>query len=522
MDPKLLEIRRRLLDDFAYYAPAALKIRTKAGEVVPFQFNAAQKRLSDAVNQQYESEKRVRVIILKARQMGLSTYVGGRLYFRVSQRQAKKAIVVTHHADSTRALFDMTKRFHDQCPEALRPSTRYSSRRELQFDRLDSGYTVATAGGDAIGRGETFTHAHLSELGFWPRSSAAENFNGLMQAIPNTADTEIYIESTGNGVSGLFYDTWHGAVRGENGFVPVFLPWFIDRGYREAVPAGFERTPEEKELVKLFKLNNGQLMFRRRKIAQNGLELFQQEYPATADEAFLTTGRPVFHPGRIAEMLRSAREPVARLALEGARWETHPRGELACFLPHDPAETYYIGADVGMGVQRDWSVAQVFDSAGRQAAVFRAQVDPDYFATVLYHLGKFFNEAKIVPESNNHGILTCVRLAKDLGYPNVYQEVIYDKIMDTETVRIGFSTNVKSKPLVIDKLRAKVRDSEIEVYDRTTLEEMRSFVVTETGSMESERGCHDDTVMALALCNHINEGVFTPIRNDEGWYVKTE
>jgi hypothetical protein len=146
-----------------------LKIRTKDLQVVPFKINTAQRQLLEAIRRQEAAIGRCRVIILKARQMGLSTVVGGRMFWRASQNQNRKALVVTHKAESTRALFDMTRRYYDQCPEALKPSTRYSSRKELVFDLLDSGYMVATAGGDGIARGETITDAHLSELAFWPK-----------------------------------------------------------------------------------------------------------------------------------------------------------------------------------------------------------------------------------------------------------------------------------------------------------------------------------------------------------------
>ena len=153
------------------------------------------------------------MIILKARQQGLSTYTGGYLYHAVSQQPARKAMVITHHADSTRALFDMTKRYHENCPEILRPHTKYSSRRELSFDVLSSSFVVATAGGDSVGRGETLTHLHASELAFWPKSTAADIWNGLLQAVPNAKGTAVFVESTANGVSGIFYDLWRGAVR---------------------------------------------------------------------------------------------------------------------------------------------------------------------------------------------------------------------------------------------------------------------------------------------------------------------
>ena len=146
MDKKLQKVRKRLFEEFPFYAKSALRIRTKAGDVAPLKLNQAQQILDKAVQQQIQTDGKVRVIILKARQQGLSTYVGGYLYYAVSQQKARKAMVITHHADSTRALFDMTKRYHEHCPDILKPHTKYSSRRELSFDILDSSYVVATAG----------------------------------------------------------------------------------------------------------------------------------------------------------------------------------------------------------------------------------------------------------------------------------------------------------------------------------------------------------------------------------------
>lgn len=148
MDKRLKQVRKKLYSDFPYYAKAALRIRTKAGQIEPLLLNPAQTILDDAVSAQMEAEGKIRIIILKARQQGLSTYTGGYLYFSVSQQKARKAMVITHHADSTRALFDMTKRYHENCPEALKPHTKYSSRKEISFDVLDSSFVVATAGGD--------------------------------------------------------------------------------------------------------------------------------------------------------------------------------------------------------------------------------------------------------------------------------------------------------------------------------------------------------------------------------------
>jgi len=521
MDSKLKAVRHRLLTDFPFYSKSALKIRTKTGEIAPLKLNPAQKLLQNAIDKQMASEGKIRVIILKARQQGLSTYTGGYLYFSVSQQKARKAMVITHHADSTRALFDLTKRYHENCPEILKPHTKYSSRRELSFDVLDSSYVVATAGGEAVGRGETLSHVHASELAFWPKSTAEDIWNGLAQAVPNNKGTAIFIESTANGVSGIFYDLWKGAVEGKNGYIPVFIPWFTDPEYRETVPKNFERTPEEEDLVKKYNLDDEQLMFRRRKIAQNGLDLWNQEYPDTPETAFLTTGRPVFNPAQLQDCLKDARDIHQKLALEGDEWVEHHRGELQTYYPHDAGERYTIAADVAMGIRDgDYSVAQVLDSKKRQVAVWRGHVHPDYFSEVLRELGNYYNEAFIIVENNSHGILTCTRLGKDFAYPNFYFETSVDKLTEKETIKLGFTTTAKTKPLVIDQLRAAMREGEIELNDKTTIREMLTYIVSPSGAMEAEQGCFDDCVMSLALANHVHEGAWEPVETPNELFIE--
>jgi hypothetical protein len=430
-------------------------------------------------------------------------------------------MVITHHADSTRALFDMTKRFHEHCPDILKPHTKYSSRRELSFDVLDSSYVVATAGGEAVGRGETLSCVHASELAFWPKSTAEETWNGLIQAVPNTDDTAVFVESTANGVNGVFFNLWKGAVEGTNGFLPVFIPWFTDPEYREKVTEKFERTPDEQELVDKHSLDDEQLMFRRRKIAQNGIDLFRQEYPSYPDEAFLTTGRPVFNPDQLIELLDQTNDVQERLALEDGEWVNHSRGELTTYIKHDEGERYVIGADVAMGVRNgDWSVATVLDSKKKMVAIWRGQVHPDYFADILYALGTYYNEALVIVENNGHGILTCTRLGKDYNYPNFYTEVQHDKLTDRETVKLGFSTTAKTKPLIIDQLRASMRENELQLNSKTTIREMLTYVVTESGSMEAEPSCFDDCVMSLALANYIHEGAWEPVETPDELYIE--
>lgn len=519
-------VRQRLLEDFEFYAKYALKIRTKEGAIEPLVLNAAQRIFVQVCIRQLATTGRIRIVVLKGRQQGLSTVIEAILFWWVSQHKAVKAIVMTHMSESTKALFDMCKRYFDNCPAALKPSTKYSSRKELSFDKLDSSYMVATAGGEGIGRGETLQLAHLSEAAFYPPHVAKDNINGLMQAIPNARGTMCFVESTANGVGNPFHTIWTNAVEGKSDFEAVFIPWFIQTEYRHEVPENFKRTPDEEDLVAKYGLDDEQLMFRRKKIAVNGIELFNQEYPCTADEAFLTSGRPVFNSAQLTARISKVPEIISRLAMEGSEsggteWNEHARGELLVYKRHDPGESYVIGADVAMGVKGgDWSVAQILNSHKEQVAVYRSQVHPDYFADVLNSLGHFYNTARVGVENNNHGILTATRLGKDHAYPNLYFETSVDKQTEQETVTFGFRTTVKTKPLIIDQLRASLRDDDLTLNDKTTIRECLTYVVSEEGKLEAEKGCHDDTVMALAIANHIHEGRFTPVEVSEDHYIE--
>jgi hypothetical protein len=520
----LLKTRKRLLDDFAFWALHSCKIRTKEGTISPLTLNPVQRRfLADCLSQ-LETVGYIRSVILKGRQQGLSTFVHAFIYWWASQHAGQKAIVIAHKKDSTQTLYDMYKRTHENMPAMLKPSTKYSSRRELVFDVLDSGLVVATAGGDGIARGETLQLMHLSEVAFWPSTFANENFNGLIQALPSTPNSMAFVESTANGMTGKFYELWNGAVDGTNGWVPFFSAWFESAEYRTDPPKTFERSPDEEALAAKHGLDDAQLYWRRRQVAQNGLDLFRQEYPCTPEEAFITSGRPVFVQERIQEMIEAAPSPLRLLGLEGGRFVDDPRGELKLYREVDPGETYVIGADVAVGIKdpdkSDYCVAQVLDSDKRQVAVWRGQVNPDYYARTLSALGQMFNMAQIAPERNGHGLLVCVRLWKDLLYPNVFMDLKEGQMADLDTLNLGFQTNVSSKPLIIDKLRGDVREKQITVYDETTLREMLAFIVTESGKMQAEDGNFDDCVMALAIANHIHEGKYTPIPVTDAYYVE--
>src|SRR5262249_49374608 len=135
----------RLRDDLEYFAQTNLKLRSKAGPIEPFVFNAAQRNLHQIIEEQKAKTGRVRVVVLKARQMGVSTYIAARFYSKTIHAPGIRTLIVGHERAASRNLYGLVKRFHDLMPDDLRPSIGVSNAEELIFDRLDSGYIVSVA-----------------------------------------------------------------------------------------------------------------------------------------------------------------------------------------------------------------------------------------------------------------------------------------------------------------------------------------------------------------------------------------
>lgn len=296
------QLRITLRDNFEPYGRACLKIRSKSGAIFPFHLNKAQQYIHARVEEQRRLTGKVRAICLKGRQQGCSTYIQGRLYWRITHKRGQRAFILTHESEATGNLFDMTNRFHENCPQMFRPHTSAASANELMFDILDCGYKVGTAGNKAVGRSATIQFFHGSEVAYWP--NAEEHASGILQAVPNERDTEIWLESTANGPGDFFHTMWRNAVAGENGFIPIFVPWFWQPEYRlvgEIIIAN-----DEKMLAAQHGLDNEQLLWRRNKIRELGggdvgLKRFHHEYPCTPEEAFEESGDDKIIP---AEFIR--------------------------------------------------------------------------------------------------------------------------------------------------------------------------------------------------------------------------
>ena len=289
-----LEIRRKLKYDFEHYAEKCLRIKSKSGRTEPFILNKAQKYIHQKLESQKHQTGKVRALILKGRQQGCSTYVGGRFYHLTSHSFGVKTFILTHERQATQNLFNMTKRYHKNCPQLVKPSTGVANANELVFDVLDSDYKLGTAGTEGVGRSNTIQLFHGSEVAFWP--NAATHAVGVMQAIPDEDNTEVILESTANGLGNFYHEQWKMAEAGLSEYQAIFVPWFWQDEYRKDLPEDFALTDEEKDLKAQYKIDDEQIYWRRNKITElsaggiSGDDQFKQEYPMNAAEAFRMSG----------------------------------------------------------------------------------------------------------------------------------------------------------------------------------------------------------------------------------------
>jgi len=493
--------------DFQFYAAHNLYIRAKNRQIVALRLNAAQQFVHGKIEKQREKTGKVRTLLLKGRQMGLSTYTGGRFFWKTTQNSGARAWIVTHEASATANLFGMVSRFYKYCPNINKPGVGKDSVKELTFLNLDSGYKVGTAGNrGGIGRSETIQFLHASEFAFWP--DAENHLAGVFQAVPGENDTEIIVESTANGVGGAFYDLVMEAKNDKKSpWKLIFVPWFWMPEYAAPVDKDTVKnlTLEEKELKKLYRLSNSKLQWRRNKISEfKSEDLFKQEYPNNVDEAFIYSGRSVFSASMLDAAQNFTKAPLFTGEMSSGELISGDKGPLKIYEYPAPGVRYVIGADVAEGLAHgDYSCAKVLElKSGRLCAEWHGHTASDLFAYTILNIAKYFNRAFILHEANNHGILVSHILRKS-HYPRVFARQDEEARSEgRQTKKLGFVTTARTKSMIIDKLSTQLRDYPETLISADTISEMRTFAVEDNGSMNARPGCFDDRVMANALAVH--------------------
>jgi len=483
--------------DFALFSKEQIRIITKNASqgFVPFEFNEAQSIVNKKIEEQLEATGKVRAIILKARQQGISTYCAARVFWKTFFTPYTRSVVMAHDSATSDALFNMSRNIIDNMEEP--PALNKSNAKEILFEHNKSGYRLYTAGAKEAGRGTTPTIAHLSEVGFWQFDE--QILAGLFQGISQEDGTEVLLESTANGASGEFYRLYQGAMKGENEYIPIFLPWFITNEYRRKAPEDLELTVEEWDLVEKYELDNDQLYWRRLKIAESGERKFRQEYPASPEEAFLVSGNSVFDQEVINGIQVIAPDYVREYDDKSSYFEDAKEGHLEIWVPPSFEGRFIIGADVALGVGQDYSTAVILNKERQVCALFRDNfTDPSNFGDILFYLGRYYNNALLAVESNSLGIATLNRL-KQMNYVNLYYQTKAANLLNDEGGKPGFRTTVSTKPMVIGNLKRAIEEEDVWIPSDVMVGELRTYVSAENGSTNALPGNYDDTVMALAI-----------------------
>lgn len=496
------------------YIENCLKIKTKSGTVVPFRLNDAQRKLYAVAKRQQDAGKPVRLIILKARQLGFSTLTEGLIFHACATRRNVNALIVAHREDATANLFRMSKLFYDELPAPVKPMLRASNAQELVFENpsklrserearpgLRSRIRCATAGGRGIGRSDTLQCVHLSEYAFWPDGAdgKASTLAGILQAVPSLPGTMVVIESTANGFED-FKERWDAAVAGENDFEPVFFAWFENPDYSMPVVPGTEWTPEERELRDAYRLTDEQLQWRRWCIANNcggSLDMFRQEYPASPGEAFLHSGTGVFDNEQIVLRLERLTSPAGRGEFTDGEWTESETGAITLYELPEEGVPYVLGGDTA-GEGSDYFTAIVIDNvSGRIAAKLRQKYSEPEYVRQIFALGRFYNDALVAIETN-FSTYPVMKL-QEMEYTNQYSREREDTYTRQMRKSYGFRTDRQSRPRAIANL-VEVFSSHPEWFtDRELLEEMLTFCYNEDHRPEALAGKHDDLVMGAAI-----------------------
>lgn len=478
-------------------------------------FAWAQREFVQEVEAQHNSGKPIRVIVLKGRQVGISTVTEALLFLWCFMFPGSNNLVMSKDREGAENLFEMTKLYWDTWPHRTLFTTTRNSTRRLSWAETLSNFRVDSAKGQEVGRGSTYQAVHLSEVAFWP--NAEELAPSLMNAIPNRHGTIIVFESTANGVGGFFYDEWMKAVRGESEFTPLFFPWFLHKEYtiRNSSLRKEQLTQDERGLQEQFNLTIGQLAWRRRTIRLNNgdEDKFRQEFPCTWMEAFLSTGSNVFSLQGLSECYfpvgteylgRKVGMSRGELVNNNGKLEFFKdyAGNLKVFKYPDKHKRYkyVVAADPARTIDGDPCCIQVLNRTTlEQVAVWHGHQTTDDLAQTIANLGYWYNNATVNVEIQGGG-QGVIAVLLHLRYPWVWKWRKPDRPLNRLGNVYGWTSNMNTKPWGIGYLQSAIQARSIAIHDDTTYNECMEYTNIDGIEMgPASNSGHDDTVMSLMI-----------------------
>ncbi len=451
-------------------AAGILRVRTREGGIGPLKANPVQR--------EFERLRGQRNIVLKARQLGLTTWSAARFFLRTITIPGTLTLQVAHNQEAAEEIFRIVHRFYNWLPQNAKDGPLLTSQmnvRQIVFPKLDSEYRVVTAGDRSAGRGLTVQNLHCSELARWP-GDAAETLAGLRAALAPGA--EVILESTPQGVGGCFHNEWLKAA--ETGTVPHFFPWWWEPRYVAAPVDAASLTDEERALLAKHGLTLAQIGFRRQ-IRASFQGLAKQEYAEDAESCFLASGESIFETAALDQLLREMHDPVER----------RRNGEMEVWFPAVEGGLYLVALDpAGGGSEGDYSAIEVLElPTGLQCAEFAGHVGGLELARYATEVAGEYNHAWLVVERNSIGSGVLAYIESSCNYDRIYRQ----------GEQAGWLTNSVTRPAAVHRLGVALVEAPGIFQSRRLLSECRSFVRLPDGGMGARAGAHDDRVMAMAI-----------------------
>lgn len=504
-----------------------LKIVDKELGVRPLSevIHPAQIDIVKEVNRCINEGKPIRIIVLKARQIGMSTIIEAIQFALAFMLFRMRGMVIAHEMGSSEHLLSMTQNYYDTFFARDAYTQHNRSTKILSWRETKSQITISTAKNAQSARGKTIQFLHGSEVGFW--DNAETLMTGLLQSVPSLPLTFIFLESTANGIGNYFNRTWNEACNGELDYIPKFYPWWTHPEYlgsKLSLPMiKGHLDEEERKLVKLFKspplerwnnfdcppLSNEEIIdrltWRRyaiKNLCKSDLDKFHQEYPATPDEAFISTGTNVFPLEPLDACFDEFTPRIGEVVREGdkVRFQPNIEGKLRIYKEPGRNSKYVVAGDPKRANEGDFCCAQVINRRTWElVATYRAKTDPVTFGEVMMNIGMYYNTALLVTELEGGGYGT-IAVILDRNYPHVWQHQKAEKMPGQVDNSYGWHTNWKTKNEAVGNLKKCIVDGMTTFHDRTTYSEMKSYVATAKGSFGNGQDTdHDDTVMAYAI-----------------------
>lgn len=460
----------------------------------------------DEILEVLESDKRI--IILKARQIGFTTLLMGYVFWLAFFHDDRQVIVLSRTERLAVEALSRCKYAYRFLPDWMRdrgPEATADNQLVMPFSNGSAVESYPSQKDPA--RGRTVYMIVCDEF------ASLDDQESAWAAIEPTTDIggRVVLLSTAKGAGDLFEHFWNGAENGTNGFSPIFYPWSAVPERDAAWYATKQREYDGRE------------------------HILHQEYPTTAQEAFVRAGNAVFDTNLLLELRDAAVAPrvgkLVRVNHSGQggtyNYVDAAGGELQVWELPDRGHRYVMGVDVAEGLAHgDYSVAWVIDvNSSKAVAKWRGHIAPDLLGKdICWALGWYYNRAFIGVEVNNHGLTTAMAL-RDKSYPNLYWRTRYDTRSKAKSgSQLGWYTSISSKADLIDSLRAAVREDLI-LLDRETVGEMLTYVYDENGRMGGSP--YDDQVMALGVANimrrHVSQAewnVETTMEGSWGWLEK--